>query len=569
MDNLEAVRQRLEESLVPHMKRYPLFAALVTVFILFATTRLFTGGSSSFQNGSKRPPLAPYWVPYFGHAPRIFLSPGFFLRRLRNRYTQGIFSIRLFRSIHSFIVRPSLAAQLLKQPSSAADAQAVARRLMVTNFGLSKKDLDAYDRAASEVQEVTKQCLSGSCLEVLSKSALGDLDDVAADLVSFNSYELDHSDWERLANAEVLETDEDGRVMEADFIELINNFVARTATTSVFGSDFTENFPDIWPHLWVFEDAFISLTMGIPLWVPFPSTQRARIALRRLLSFMREYHEALDKHLSDEEPGPKWQDFHTISQLVLSRTEVYRKHGLSIEARAAFDVSLLWSVTTHSASLISWSLFHLYQDPVLLAQIRDEIRPFVKVVQPANEFGGAVWVPPKVDKLDLDALLTKCPSLKASYLETLRLYGGGWAVRHLQQDVVLKDSGASYILKKGTFAHVALDLHHSDPRAFTDARFWLVGRYLEETVDEKGAKIQRVDQSTVQASDGTLTMCDDADFTLRKMLMYTSVLISLYDIAPTGGQKWPDPILVKGAVSARPWRPVRLGIKRRDVPKAK
>ncbi|KAF4471042.1 cytochrome P450 7B1 [Fusarium albosuccineum] len=570
MDGLEVVRKHLEESLIPKLQQSPVLSTLVTVLVLLVTTRFFTGGSSTFQNGSKSPVLAPYWVPYFGHAPRIFLSTNFALTRFRNRYTQGIFSIKLFQSIHSFIFRPSLAAQLLEQPDSVADKQDVVRRLMVTNFGLSKKDLEAYDKAAKEVYEVTQKHLAGSHLDELSKAALRDLDDNAAELVSFNSYPTDQMDWERLASADVLEID--GRkksIMEVNFIDLVKNFVAKNATSSVFGTDFVENFPDIWPHLWVFNDGFSSLAMGIPLWAPLPTSQRARIALGRLLVFMREYHDDLEKFLNDDEPGPRWQDFHTISQLVLSRTDVFRKHKLSLDVRAAFDVALLWSVTANSTSLISWALFELYQDPILLTQVREEVAPFVEVIQPKNEFGGAVWIPPKIEKLELESLMTKCPLLQAVYLETQRLYGGGWSVRHLKEDVTLKDSEASYVLKKGTYAHFALDLHHSDPRTFTDARVWQVSRYLEDSVDDKGAKTRRIDPSIVRASDGTLTMCDDSAFTLRKVLLYTSVLTSLYDVEPAGGGRWSLPSVIKGVASSGPSRPTRLWVKRREPPQAK
>ncbi|RSL80514.1 hypothetical protein CDV31_017117 [Fusarium ambrosium] len=569
MDGLEAVRQSLEENLVPHLKETPLLAAIVTVLVLVVTTRLFTGGSSS-RNGSRSPTLAPYWIPFFGHAPRLFLSANFTLTRFRDRYTQGIFSIRLFQSIHSFVFRPSLAAKLLDLPESVADKEYVARRLMVTNFRLSKNDLEAYDKAASDIHQVTKQYLSGSHLDSLVKANVRDLDDVAAELVSFNSYQTDQMDWERAAEADVVETETKEKVMEADFLELMRNFVAKSSTASVFGTDFVQNFDEIWPHLWVFNDGFLSLAMGVPLWAPLPTSQRARIALGRLHAFMREFHEDLDKFLNNEEPGMRWQDFHTISPLVRKRTEVFRKHNLPIDVRASLDVALFWSVTAHSTSMVSWSLFELYQDPVLLEQIRDQVAPFVNVVQPKNEFGGVVWIPPKIEKLDIEGLMTKCPLLKAAYLETLRLHGGGWAARLLKEDVVLKDEGeAGYVLKKGTFAHIVPDLHRTDPKAFSDQRIWHVGRYLEDDVDSKGTKIQKVNPKTVQESDGTLTMCDDSDFTMRKVYLYTSVLISLYNVEPKKGGDWPMPTLVKGVASTRPSRSIRLWIKPRALPRAK
>ncbi|CAF3587270.1 hypothetical protein SNK04_012899 [Fusarium graminearum] len=568
MDSLEALRAYLNENLIPHAQRYPLQAILVTTIVLFITTRLFTGSPSSVRkDGSKTPPLAPFWIPLFGHAPRIFLNPSAALTRFRNRYGQGVFSVRLFQSIHSFVFRPSLAARLLEQPDSVADKEFITRHIMMTNFGLSKKDLAAYDKAAGEVYQVTKEHLSGSHLDDLAKATLRDLDDNAADVISFNCYSTDQMDWERLANAELLEDIKDENIMAVDFFELIKTFIARTATISVFGTDFVEAYPDIWPHLWIFNNGFHSLAMGVPVWAPFPTSQRARIALGRLLTFMREFHDEFETFLSGEEPGQKWQDFHTVSPLVRARAEVYRKHGLSSDVRAAFDVSLLWSTTVQTTSLVSWSLFELYQDPVLLSQIREQITPCVQIVQPNHDFGGAVWIPPQIKKLDLEGLLTKCPLLQGVYLETLRLYGGGWSARYLKEDFTLKDKEDSFVLKKGTFAHVINNLHHSDPRYFTDSKIWQAGRYLEDTVDKKGVKTQKVDPYTVKASDGTLTMCDDSEFTLRKVLMYVSVFISLYDLQPAGSESWPSPSIVKGVASVQPWSSLRLWVKRRTPPK--
>lgn len=60
-------------------------------------------------------------------------------------------------------------------------------------------------------------------------------------------------------------------------------------------------------------------------------------------------------------------------------------------------------------------------------------------------------------------------------------------------------------------------------------------------------------------------MCKGRAFALREMLIYTSVLISLYDVEPVGGGRWPTPKTVKAAASKHPAKPVRVWIKRREV----
>lgn len=562
MDGDEAVHGGLDEGLIHTLQQPTSLGIIVTILAVLLTTRFISGGSSSFKDGSKTPPLAPYWTPFLGHLPRIFFNPIYPLMRLRNRYPEGVFSIRVFRNIHTFVFKPDLSDALLQQPSSITDEQPIVRHLMVSNFGLSTKDLNAYDKASSEVQEKTKEFLTNSHLNVLTDGALRGLNEQAADLVSFNSFPIDQMEWEKVAGAERVE-DPSEIIMEADYMELIKTFIARSSNASVFGTDFIENFPEVWPQLWAFDDWFITLARNIPVWVPWVGGQRARGPLRQLLSFMREYHEAWEKSLNGENPGPKWQDLHNASQLVKSRIEIFRKHELSLDVRAAYDLALLWSLNASSGPLTAWSLLELYQDPVLLVQVRDEIAPFVNIVQPRHEFGASVWVPPRVETIDLDALMTKCPLLMATYLETVRLYGGGWSAKWLKEDVVLKEDGQpTYVLKKGTYAHVLHEIHHSDPKCFPSPHEWQATRHLQDGAD---GKVEVANTGSVKPYDGSLTLCDDSGFTLRKMILHTAVVISLYSFKPVGRGKWNVPPISKGPVSSHPALPFRVWIKRRDV----
>ncbi|KAI5458601.1 cytochrome P450 [Mariannaea sp. PMI_226] len=565
MDGRQVVPTDLA-SLIRDLQEPTSLGIICTVLVVLLTTRFLTGGSSTFKDGSKSPPLAPYWIPLLGHLPRLYFSPSWALTRLRNRYSEGLFSIRVFGNTHTFIFKPDLVATLLQQPGSVADKQPFARHLLVSNFGLSGADVEAYDKAAADLQRVTEEYLSGSHLANLSKATFKDLKYAAPDLVSFNSYPIDHADWERLANAvKVAEDAQDSKAaktstMAVDFVELIKNFVARTANVAIFGADFIENFAELWPHFWQFDNSFLTLALNVPIWVPWLGGQRGRMALRSVLGFMREYHDAWEKQLNQENKEPRWQDFHTVSPLIKARLEVFRKHGLSVNARASCDLALLWSLNASSTSLISWSLIELYRDPLLLEIVRKEIAPFAKVIQPKHEFSVAVWVPPKIESVDVDGLATKCPHLMAAYIETMRRYGGGWSASLLREDMTLKSDKSSYSLKKGTFAHVLNDLHHSDPKSFPKPKDWNIERHLE--ADQTG-KTQIASMGSVRPNDGSMTLSDDSEITMRNVLLFTSVIISLYDVQPPDGGEWSLPWISKGPVSSSLVRPLRVWISRR------
>jgi cytochrome P450 len=143
-------------------------------------------------------------------------------------------------------------------------------------------------------------------------------------------------------------------------------------------------------------------------------------------------------------------------------------------------------------------VYEIIRDPILLAQVREEITPHVEAVRPKNEFGPGVWLAPCVKKLDTDALLNKCPLLKSCYIETLRMYSTSSDVKHLKEDVVLNDKDDGYKLPKGTYAHMPQDLHQFDPEYFSDPRDWQARRHMKETTNEKGQKTFTADMGTLE-----------------------------------------------------------------------
>ena len=63
------------------------------------------------------------------------------------------------------------------------------------------------------------------------------------------------------------------------------------------------------------------------------------------------------------------------------------------------------TVSVLLAPMVAWLLYEINRDPVLLEQIREEIAPFMNVVQPKNDFGLAVWMAPEMRKVDVEGLV--------------------------------------------------------------------------------------------------------------------------------------------------------------------
>ena len=485
------------------LQQYPLLTILATTTIaIIASVFVLRVSSTRHGDGGTGPPSMPgYWLPFLGHGPQFFLNRDRFLAGLKRRYPEGIFSLTMMGARHHVIYDPSLSNAFMNRQSVSPDEKWLGTRMLTTSFGLPREDLVTYSKLAKEAQELFKHLLLEPGLGTMVKCMIDQVKIHISDFVTFNSSAADQTDWERSANVEIVENSKGETFVEADLMTLTRNFVSRTANQSLFGTDFVENFPEFWDLLWTFDQGSVLLAANMPSWVPWPKIQRAKNARRLMLARTWEFEEAMDKYLDGSDPGIKWQDLGNVSPYVKARVELFRKHSLPLKARASCDLALAWAMNANANQLISWMLFELYRDPVLLEQVREEVAPYVRVVQPQHEFGSAVWVAPELESLDMDGLMNKCPHLKAVYLETVRVYTGIWTIKKLTEEVTLerkRDLSDSYLLHEGDMAHIAHEMHQFDENYFPNPKEWRHDRFLKETVDENVVKTQVVEQNTLR-----------------------------------------------------------------------
>lgn len=99
-----------------------------------------------------------------------------------------------------------------------------------------------------------------------------------------------------------------------------------------------------------------------------------------------------------------------------------------------------------------WMLLHIISDPELLENVRKEIGPYAR--RGVDEQSRLA--------LDVDGLIQKCPLLKATFFETMRLYTAGTSYKNVCQDLTLTESPEdaetlgkpkpqTYHIKAGTF----------------------------------------------------------------------------------------------------------------------
>lgn len=504
MDNLNKARDTVI-TLTKNLDRSVIWAAILGSFLLVCIfTFLRTSGTNAANGVSSQQPSAPrehpYLIPFLGHAPLFILCQEWFFNRLRSMYPEGIFSLRLFGSIHSFIFSPSLSAKVLNKPTSVVSHTFLHPQLITNCFGMTKPDMRAFLAVADDVNAVLQSMVTESGVKCLLDETMFHLKRNIADLVTFNSSPSDQMDWEVAAGAELVQNSKGETFVEIDLMELVRNFMAKTANQGMFGTDFVENFPDAWKHLWTYDAGFVMMTF-MPSWVPVPSVGLARAAGRTFRAYMHEYHEAIDKHLDGkEDPGPRWQDLENMSSVQKARVGVFRRANLSLAARAGADLGLAWAMNANTNPLTAWMLWEISRDAVLVEQIREEIAPHVQVTQPDHDFGDAVWVAPELTHIDINAVLNQCPLLNAAYIESLRLYTASWGVRRPQEDIVVggRDKEQAFLLKQGAWLHLPQGLHQMDPAYFPDPTEFHPERHIRETRDKQGNIARTVDMGTLK-----------------------------------------------------------------------
>jgi cytochrome P450 len=159
-----------------------------------------------------------------------------------------------------------------------------------------------------------------------------------------------------------------------------------------------------------------------------------------------------------------------------------------MQARAALENALLWAANANSNPTVFWMLERIYSDKALLAMLREEIEPYVRAVQPKQEF--PIPDAPLLENLDVDGLCANCPLLKSCYIECLRLDAAPWSLKVAKQDFVLtprEKDAQGYMLRKGEYVHVAHDLHNTDPNAFENPDVFKADRHIKYDENGKGS----------------------------------------------------------------------------------
>ncbi len=239
--------------------------------------------------------------------------------------------------------------------------------------------------------------------------------------------------------------------------------------------------------------------------------------------------------------------------------------------------------------MVFWILWHVYSNPELLAEIREEIDQCIKVVKPKSDLP----IPePESLSMDMEGLRTSCPLLKATYFETMRVDVHGTTYKFITEDFTLtespedaaiagKDKPQTYKLSKGQFVCVPHHVHQKDERYFKDPAKFNPKRFY--TYDEKNPEVVVVEMGTMNPFGGGSNMCkgkllfsryinsrsrrSDArtigrNFAEREVLAFAAGILAYWEVEHVDG-KWTHPGSKLGSGTVNPVKDVRVRMKRR------
>ncbi|KAI9841921.1 MAG: hypothetical protein M1837_000307 [Sclerophora amabilis] len=325
---------------------------VVTLLLISFTTRFYTstypGVKTSGSDGAKRVKMLPYWFPIIGHIFPLAFDPNKYMLGLKEKSSEGIIALNLGGTTHNIVFSPSIAKETFQQRSSHLNYSTIVWSVLHRVFGASLKMRHVYDKWLSEMNRLTMNTLlHGPHFATMVEETMRHMNEAIPNLVSFNHSLIDQSLWERVSHVALVETDDEdsqnGPVAEVNLFILLRDLMSHVAIPALMGSAFLEVFPTALQDMWELDNGFRWLSSGLPLWLPIPPLTRAHIARSRLKRAFAAYGRALDKFEAGIDPGPEWRDLDDVSALMKRRHSIWKESGLSPEARAPVDSTLLWA----------------------------------------------------------------------------------------------------------------------------------------------------------------------------------------------------------------------------------
>lgn len=212
--------------------------------------------------------------------------------------------------------------------------------------------------------------------------------------------------------------------------------------------------------------------------------------------------------------------------------------------------------------VVYWQILYILATPGLLGRIRSELSTCATVSKPFSI--GTISEAPKLT-ISHEALSKKCPLLRSTYLETLRLCNQPWSIRQIATDVAItgdkkSSDPVSFVMHKGEYATTPHDLHMRDPKYFKNPLDFDPERFIVHNEDGSLS----TDIGTIRPYGGGPSMCKGRAYAEKECLSLVAGVLAFWDIEPADEKAgWVIPGQVKTSAVSRPVHDTRVRIKQR------
>jgi cytochrome P450 len=209
----------------------------------------------------------------------------------------------------------------------------------------------------------------------------------------------------------------------------------------------------------------------------------------------------------------------TGSPLVQARFEVNRKHGISIDDIAHFELSVCIGLLVNTVPSTFWCIYDIYSRPDLLEEVRRGI------TSSSTRTSDTKGVPSY--SVDIAELLTEFPLLQAIVRETLRILSTNASGRVLLKDTMLDDR---YLLKKDALLLLpSAELHNNTAVWGEDFAEFNPKRWFRSGIKSTSP--------AYRAFGGGSSLCPGRHLSMNEIMVAIVVMVMKYDLVPTGN-KW-------------------------------
>lgn len=213
--------------------------------------------------------------------------------------------------------------------------------------------------------------------------------------------------------------------------------------------------------------------------------------------------------------------------MIRARHSAATKYGVTPWNQGRLEVGTLLGVLANTIPSSFYMLVHIYSDPALLQDIRDELE------------ATSIWNVPgeRTRSLCIITMREKCHLLLSTFQELLRLHALGVGARFVREDTLLD---GQYLLKKGMVVQMPMAVMHSDPSIWgPDAQEFQPRRFLKQNAAENESKAAL---TAYRPFGGGASMCPGRHFVTLEVLALAACMILRFDIVPSHGE-WiiPEP----------------------------